>query len=99
MSVDELAKIVRQMYDDPAGSRKTRMNQAQKPIMANLFGILFAREIEACGEAPTMTARVIARKAGIGAADGRSYGKEIDRGRLLAEYVSVHDGSILKWRA
>jgi hypothetical protein len=89
----ELAKILRDMYDHPASARKTTTGSARKPTMVHLFGILYAKEIEACDPAPTKTAKKIAQLAGIG-----DYGTEIDKGRLLAEYVTVHDGSVLKWR-
>ena len=58
--------------------------------MIHLFGILYAKEIDACIANP----QEIARGAGL----GTSYGTEIRKGCVLAEHVTVHDGSILRWR-
>ena len=63
--------------------------------MVHLFGIMYAQEIQECGDSPTRTAREIAQGAGIPG----SYRMDIDRGRLLAEYVTVGDRSLMKWRA
>ena len=63
--------------------------------MVHLFGIMYAQEIQECGDAPTRTAREIAKSAGI----SENYGSEISKGRLLAQYVTVDDRSVLKWRA
>ena len=75
-------------------TRDTTLGKAQMKTMVHLFGILFANEIEECGGAPTRTAREVARKADL----SLGYGTEISNGRLLAEYVTVHDRSILRWR-
>ncbi|MCY4120067.1 MAG: hypothetical protein OXG72_04010 [Acidobacteria bacterium] len=82
------------MYDRPVDSRMTTIGVARKPTMIHLFGILYAREIDGCGDKPTRTAKEIAKKAGI----GENYGTEIDKGRLLAEYVTVHDENVRRWR-
>ena len=94
MDQQELARILREMYDNPVGARLTTTGNAQKPTMVHLFGILFAKEIDECDGAPTRNAREIVRKAGL----PESYYTEVNYGRLLAEYVTVHDGSILRWR-
>ena len=63
--------------------------------MVHLFGIMYAQEIQECGDAPTRTAREITQAADI----PPSFRMDVDRGRLLAEYVTVNDRSVLKWRA
>ena len=63
--------------------------------MVHLFGIMYAHEIQACGDFPTRTVREIAQRAGI----PEGLRMDIDRGRLLAEYVTVVDRRVLKWRA
>ena len=92
MDEQELADVLERMCDK--STRETTTGKAQAKTMIHLFGILFAKEIEKCDGAPTRTAREIARKAGL----PQSYYTEINNGRLLAEYVTVHDGSILRWR-
>ena len=88
-----LASILERMCDK--GTRETTTGKAQRKTMVHLFGILFAKDIEECCGAPTRTAREIARRADL----SPGYGTEINNGRLLAQYVAVHDRSILKWRA
>ena len=83
------------MYDNPVGARLTPTGNARKATMVHLFGIMYAREIEECGDSPTRTAREIAQSAGI----SKNWGTQITTGRLLAEYVTLSDGSVLKWRA
>ena len=61
--------------------------------MVHLFGVLYADEIEACGDAPTAVAKEIVKTAGI----PESYYSEIDKGRLLAEHVTVRDRSVWRW--
>ena len=95
MDQQALARILKEMYDNPVGARLTTTGIARKPTMVHLFGIMYSQEIEECGDSPTRTAREIAQSAGI----PKNYGTEIDKGRLLAEYVTVRDGSVLKWRA
>ncbi len=95
MDQQELARILREMYDNPVGARLTTTGNARKKTMVHLFGIMFAQEIQECGDAPTRTAREIQQSAGI----PKSYRMDIDRGRLLAEYVTLDDRSVLKWRA
>ena len=95
MDQQELARILKEMYDNPVGARLTTTGNARKKTMVHLFGIMYAQEIQECGDAPTRTAREIAQSAGIPG----SYFMDIDRGRLLAEYVTLDDRSVLKWRA
>ena len=92
MDQDELGKILREMYDSPVRARWTIAGKARKKTMVHLFGIRYAQEIQDCGDAPTRTAREIAQRAGI----PKSYRMDIDRGRLLAEYVTVNDRSDVK---
>ena len=56
---------------------------------------MYAQEIEESGDSASRTAQEIAQSAGISS----NYGTEIDKGRVLSEYVQVRDGSVLKWRA
>ena len=95
MDQQELARILKEMYDNPVGARLTTTGNARKKTMVHLFGIMYAQEIQKCGDSPTRTAREIVQGAGI----PKSYRMDIDRGRLLKEYVTVHDKSVLKWRA
>ena len=81
------------MYDHPVDARMTTTGSARKPTMVHLFGILYAKEIDELGEAPTRTAEDIATRAGISS----NYGTEIDKGRLLAEFVTIHEERVRKW--
>ena len=95
MDQQELARILKEMYDNPVGARLTTTRNARKKTMVHLFGIMYAEEIQKCGDSPTRTAREIAQGAGI----PKSYRMDIVRGRLLEEYVTIRDRSDLKWRA
>ena len=95
MDQHELPEILREMYDDPVGSRRAARGIARKKTMVHLFGIMYAQEIQECGDAPTRTAQDIVQHAGI----PKAYFMDVDRGRLLAEYLTVNDRSVLKWRA
>ena len=95
MDQQELARILREMYDNPVGARRAATGNARKKTMVHLFGIMYAEEIQKCGDSRTRTARAIVQGAGI----PKSYHMDIDRGRLLAEYVTVHDRRVKKWRA
>ena len=95
MDQPELARILEEMYDNPVGAGLTTTGNARKKTMVHLFGIIYSQEIQECGDAPTRTAREIAQGSGI----PKSYRMDIDRGRLLAEYVTVHDRRVEKWRA
>ena len=79
----ELANILKDMHAHGLAGKKA-------VAMVHWFGILYAGEIQACVANP----QEIARKAGL----GRSYRTEIRKGCVLAEHVTVHDGSILRWR-
>ena len=92
MDEQDLASILERMCDKR--TRETTAGRAQTKTMIHLFGILFAKEIDECDGAPTRNAREIVQKAGL----PESYYTEVNNGRLLAEYVTVHDGSILRWR-
>ena len=87
MDEQDLANKLREMYTHGLARKRA-------VAMVNLFGIMFAGEIERCGSAPTATAKEIAKRAAL----GESYGTEIDKGRTLAEYVAINRESILKWR-
>ena len=63
--------------------------------MVHLFEVMYAREIEACGGSPTRTVRETAQGAGI----PKSCGTGINTGRLVAEYATPGDRSILRWCA
>ena len=93
MDQQSLAYLLKRMCDER--TRETTPGRAQKKTMVHLFGILFAKEIEECDGTPTRTAREVALKAGLSA----GHATEINNGRLLAEYVTVDERSILKWRA
>ena len=95
MDQQQLGGILREMYDNPVGNRLAKNGNAWKKTMVHLFGIMYAQEIQACGDSPTRTAREIVQSAGI----RPSYHMDINRGRLLADYVTVVDGRVLKWRA
>ena len=95
MDQQELARILREMYDNTVPNRLAKNGQAWKKTMVHLFGIMYAHEIQACGDFPTRTAREIVQRAGI----PESLHMDINRGRLLAEYVTVHDRRVKKWRA
>ena len=95
MDQQELARILKEMYNNPVGARLTTTGNARKKTMVHLFGIMYAQEIQECGDSPTRTARELAQSAGI----PRSYRMNVDRGRLLAEYVTVGDRRVMKWRA
>ena len=102
MSGRELAKILSDMYRNPLGARQTTNGIARKPTMVHLFGIMYANEIEEWAAAPanggrslTQALKEIAQRADI----PESYYAEVDKGRLLAEYVTVRDESVLKWSA
>ena len=95
MDQQELARILKEMYDNPVAARLTTTGNAWKKTMVHLFGIIYSQEIQKCGDSPTRTAREIVQSAGI----PKSYRMDIVRGRLLEEYVTVHDKSVLKWRA
>ena len=71
MSPDELAKILRRMYDAAPHRRKA--------VMPSLFGIRYAQEIGQCGETPDKLVEL----SGI----PRSYGIEVRKGKKLREWV------------
>jgi len=74
MSVEELAKILVQMYGDAEQDK-------EKSVMPNLFGVRFAKEIGNCYNDVITEANRI---------DGRisiKYGTEIYKGVRLARYV------------
>ncbi len=83
MDEQELANTLKDMYAHGLAEKKA-------VAMIHLFGILYAEEIEAYVANP----QEIAQKAGL----GKSYGAEILKGCVLSEHVTVHDGSILRWR-
>lgn len=80
MDAQELANRLKEMYEDGLGRKRA-------VLMAILFGIRYAGEIEACDA----SVKDIVRKAGM---NPDSYGTEVQKGRLLAEYVTVRPGSI-----
>ena len=80
MDAQELANRLREMYEDGRG-------RGRAVHMAILFGIRYAGEIEACGASPAD----IVQKAGT---VPDSYATEVQKGRRLAEYVTVRPGSI-----
>ena len=92
MDQQELARILKRMCDK--STRETTAEKAHMKTMVHLFGILFAKDIEECDGAPTRTAQEIVRNAGL----PKTYDMRINNGRLLAEYVTVSDRSILRWR-
>lgn len=79
MDAPELADRLREMYEDGLGRERA-------VHMAILFGIRYAEEIEACGA----SVADIVRKAGT---IPDSYATEVQKGRVLAEYVTPRDGS------
>ena len=91
----ELARILREKNDNPVDSQRAKAGRARKKTMVHLFGIRYAREIQECGDSPTRTAREIVQHAGI----PKSYHMDIDRGRLLGEFVTLDDSRVLKWPA
>ena len=93
--IRKLAGILKQMYDHPEPARWTRTGRAREKTMVHLFGILYAQEIRECGDSLTPTAQEIVQAAGI----PPSYDMDVIRGLLLAEYVTVHDRRVSKWRA
>ena len=56
MDQQELARILEEMYDNPVGAGLTTTGNARKKTMVHLFGIMYAREIQECGDSPTRTA-------------------------------------------
>ena len=95
MDQHELGEILKEMYDNPVGNRLTKNGNAWEKTMVHLFGILYAQEIRECGDSLTPTAQEIVQAAGI----PPSYHMDVIRGLLLAEYVTVHDRRVSKWRA
>ena len=83
MDQQELVNTLQDVYAHGLAEKKA-------VAMIHLFGILYAEEIEACVANP----QEISHRAGL----GKSYGTEIRKGCVLAEHVTVHDGSILRWR-
>ena len=79
MDAQELANRLREMYEDGLG-------RGRAVHMAILFGIRYAGEIEACGA----SVADIVQEAGT---VPDNYATEVQKGRVLAEYVTVRDGS------
>ena len=79
MDAQELANRLREMYEDGRG-------RGRAVHMAILFGIRYGGEIKASGA----SVADIVRSAGI----RKSYGTEVQKGRLLADYVTVRPGSV-----
>ena len=71
MEAEELAAILKRMYDD---ARK-----GETATMVHLFGIRFASEIKHCGASPMNLAKL----AGI----STNYGTEIGKGIRLSRFV------------
>ncbi len=95
MDEHELGRILKGMYHNPVDAGLTTTGKARKKTMVHLFGIRYSREIQDCGDSPTQTAREITKHAGI----PKSYRMDVDRGRLLGEYVTLDDRESLKWPA
>ena len=83
MDARELADRLREMYEDGRG-------RGRAVAMVHLFGIMYAGEIEASGASNEDIVRI----AGIGEANPRSYATEVQKGRVLADYVTVRPGSV-----
>ena len=79
MDVEELANRLKDMYEHGKGERR-------QVAMVHLFGIRYAGEIEVCGA----SVADIVRRASL----RESYGAEVQKGRRLAEYVIVREGSL-----
>lgn len=73
MTVEELAERLGEMYEN------ARRNEAACQV--HLFGILYASDIQACGQPVS----VLAQRAGL----SRGYAAEISKGIKLARYVDV----------
>lgn len=78
MSHQELARILRKMYEDGEKGR-------QKVAMIHLFGIKYADEIRECDGSPAEIAELACN-------GNRSYGREISKGCALADFVEIRPG-------
>ena len=81
MDPQDLANRLRDMRTDG-------LDRGRAATMVYRFGIMRARDIEACGAS-------VVRSAGM----RKSYATEVRKGRRLAEYVSVRDGAFRGGRA
>ncbi|MYB18472.1 MAG: hypothetical protein F4Y16_05735 [Holophagales bacterium] len=75
-SHQELARILRTMYEDA--------KRGQKVAMIHLFGIKYAEAIRGCDGSPAEIARL--------ACGYPSYGVEINKGCVLADFVEIRAG-------
>lgn len=80
MDPQDLASRLKDMYEDGK-------SRGRAVAMALLFGIRYARDIETCGA----SIPDIVRRAGL---NPKSYGIEVRKGCMLAEYVTVRKGSL-----
>ena len=77
-SHQELARILRKMYENA--------KRGQKVAMIHLFGIKYAEEIRGCDGSPAEIARL--------ACGYPSYGVEISKGCVLADFVEITRGAL-----
>ena len=84
MDPQDLANRLRDMYTGG-------LDWGRAVTMVHLFGIVHARDLEACGASD----EDIVRSAGM----PKSYATEVHKGRRLAEYVTVRDGAFRGGRA
>ena len=76
MTVDELAQILKKMYDEP---------DRKKNQQIILFGIKYSRELQRGREKNSQVVRHVIRLSGI----GREASVEINAGIGLAQYVDL----------
>lgn len=76
MTPDDLVGVLHDMY--------TNAEEGRQVAMIHLFGIRYSAELDNCGASASEIARL--------ATGCKDYGREISKGRVLAEYVEIRRG-------